>query len=181
MSVRLLTLGIAAVLTTGCGGAGPYGYDREYVLLDAEEPHAAETTEVTYEEVRRKPGDFAGTTVGWFGVVTAVDVDASGSGVLSLNFRILQPRNLCADERASSCRVTVSGETEHIFEAKVALREEDRVEGRDRLWAGSLVKVYGEVTPTLSDAGGVVVDAEWYRHWPRGTYRTTASAGVMRR
>ena len=54
------------------------------------------------------------------------------------------------------------------------LEPEDKT-GRDRLYAGSLVKVYGHVTPEYDDRGGPIVKADYYRHWPRGNYVTTTA------
>lgn len=165
----------------GCGGAGPYGYAREYVPLGDEEPHIEGATEITYEEVRRDPIDFQSTKVGWFGVVTAVNVDGSGAGTITMTYRTLSARNLCEDERDSSCRVTVSERAGGPFTAQVQLRSNE-LSGEKKLWIGSLVKIYGAPTGELDpESGGPVLQADFHRHWPRGTYVTTGARGSMRR
>ena len=51
----------------------------------------------------------------------------------------------------------------------------------DRLWTGSLVRVYGTATGETDADDGPVLQAQWYRHWPAHYYVTTAAAGSMRR
>jgi hypothetical protein len=53
--------------------------------------------------------------------------------------------------------------------------------GPNRLYTWSLVRVYARVTNEYDERGGPVFRAEYYRHWPRGTYVTTDSAVKMRR
>ncbi len=179
--VDVLLPTIAAVcLVTACGGAGPFGYAREYVALDDEETHMLQASAITYEEVRRDPDEFLDRTVGWFGVVTQVDLEGDGAATVAATFRTHQARHLCRDETASSCRVTVSEREGGPFSSRLQLRPEDR-DGRDRLWVGSLIKVYGAPTGAFDEEGGPVLEADWYRHWPRGTYVTTGAASSMRR
>lgn len=172
-------LACTLLLLTACGGAGLYGHARYYEPLDAEEEHLERASEVQYEALRRDPADYAAVEVGWFGVVTGVEEGRGGEALVHLTFRTLQPRNLCADESASSCRVTVSNRAMGPFSATLALRPEDR-SGERRLWSGSLVKVYGRPTGDFDDEGGPLLESAWYRHWPRGTYVTTGASGTMR-
>src|SRR5689334_7201379 len=171
-------LGLVMLLAVGCGGS-EYGFARTYTPLDEEEGYMEhEAAGVSYEDVRRDPAQYRSQTVGWFGVVTAV----SGSGAevrVAATHRIHQDRHLCNDETASCCRVTVSARQSGPFTAVLRMRDEDR-SGQDRLWIGSLVKVYGSPTGEFDEQGGPVVRAAWYRHWPRGYYVTTAAAGTMR-
>lgn len=170
----LLVLFLAA-----CGGAGPYGYAREYVPLGDEEEYLEGEQRVTYEDVRRDPQEFQSARLGWFGVVT--EVDSSGDRALvHMTHRIHRERHLCEDERDSSCRVTVSDRQSGPFTAVVDLQPEDR-SGQDRVWTGSLLKVYGAPTGEFDEGGGPVIRADWYRHWPRGKYVTTGAAASMRR
>jgi len=171
---------VVAVVLCGCGGAGPYGFAREYTPLSAERDYMDQATTVSYEEVRRDPQDYGATTLDWFGVVTEVNVDASGAGTISMTYRTLSARNLCADERSSSCRVTVSERAGGPFSAQVQLRPEE-LEGEDRLWRGSLVRIYGSPTGDFDDEGGPMLQTAWHRHWPRGAYVTTGARGSMRR
>jgi hypothetical protein len=179
---RPLSLGAAfasVALVSACG-AGQYGYDREYVPLGDEDDYLEQATEVTYEEVRRNPADYRSAMVGWFGVVTALDADANGRARVALTYRTHQPRHLCRDETAGSCRVTVSDRAGGPFSAVIEMRPEDRA-GQDRMWIGSLVKVYGLPSGDFDEQGGPVLQAQHYRHWPRGTYVTTGAASAMRR
>ncbi len=170
---------LAGLLLAACG-AGQYGYDREYVPLGDEDAYIGNTTDVSYEDVRRDPADFRSATVGWFGVVTSVERGTNGRTLVHATHRIHQTRHLCGDETAGSCRVTVSDRESGPFTAVVQIHPEDR-EGEARLWAGSLVKVYGSPTGEFDTEGGPMIEAEYYRHWPRGTYVTTGAAGSMRR
>jgi hypothetical protein len=167
-------------LAAACGGA-QYGYAREYEPLSEEEDLLEAATQVNYEDVRRDPADYRSTTLSWFGVVTNVAPEESGAGALvALTFRTHQPRHLCGDETASSCRVTVSDRAGGPFSIHLEIRPEDR-EGVDRLWSGSLIRVYGSPNGEFDSEGGPIIEAQWYRHWPRGKYVTTGAAGSMRR
>jgi hypothetical protein len=172
---------LAACALTACGGAGPYGFARTYEPVSAEEPYLEEATYVGYEELRRDPEDYRSTTVGWFGVVTDFEeVEGSDRTKVHMTFRTHQDRHLCSDEFDSSCRVTVSEHEGGPFTAIVSVRPEHR-SGRQRLWQGSLLKVYGSPTGDFDDRGGPILEADWYRHWPRGKYVTTGARAVMRR
>lgn len=170
---------LGALIVVGCGGGGQYGFTRTYEPQDEEEPFMEQEAQaVSYEDVKRDPAQFRSSTIGWFGVVTAVE--GSGTVRVAMTHRIHQDRHLCGDETAGSCRVTVSDRQSGPFTAILELRPEDR-DGQDRLWVGSLVKVYGSPNGEFDAQGGPVIQARWYRHWPRGYYVTTSAAASMRR
>lgn len=175
----LLCSGLVAM---GCAGAGRFGYAREYVPLAEERDLAARSEEVIYDDVRRNPDQYRDRPVDFFGVVTEVQsVRGSGLASVALQVRTHQPRHLCADESESSCRVTVNAVNGGPFTALVGLRPEDAA-GENRVQVNSLLRVYGSVVQGEYDAnGGPVVRANFYRHWPRGEYVTTANAAAMRR
>lgn len=175
-----LLLLLPCVVAAGCGG-NPYGYARRYVPLDAEERFIEKASNPSYEHVRRHLTESRDELIGWFGTVDDVEVDvATGEARVALSLRTHQKRHLCADHREGSCRVTVSESTGGPFTAEVTLRPDDRV-GRDKVWKGSLLKVYGTPTGELDDRGGPILQTEYYRHWPTGTYVTTAARRTMRR
>jgi hypothetical protein len=166
------------LLLAACGG-GQYGFARTYEPTSEESPFLERVAPVSYEEVRRDPAQFRSSTVGWFGVVTAVQHDGNRARV-ALTHRIHQDRHLCNDETAGSCRVTVSDRRSGPFTAIVELVDEEDREGQLRVWVGSLLKVYGSPNGEFDDQGGPVITAQHYRHWPRGYYVTTAARGTMR-
>ncbi len=172
-------LALSLLLATACGGSGQYGFAREYEPLGDEEDFIDAEQPIGYEDVHRDPAAYRQSRLGWFGVVTEVNTDGAVTRV-AMTFRTHQERHLCSDELSSSCRVTVSERAGGPFTALVDIREEDQ-SGQDRLGPGSLLKVYGAATGEFDDEGGPIVQATWYRHWPRGTYVTTAAAGNMRR
>jgi len=180
--LRPLSVALLLVVVAGCGGGPNYGYARTYEPLGAEEPHYRASRRVTHEEVQRDPASYQGVVVGWFGVVTDVEIldETTGEALVAMDFRSHRDRHLCADERESSCRVTVSDATSGPFSARVQLDPAERA-GEVRVWQGSLLKVYGSPTGNFDARGGPIIDAEYHRHWPYGTYRTTAAAGSMRR
>ncbi|MDD9934566.1 MAG: hypothetical protein OXT09_13235 [Myxococcales bacterium] len=171
---------ILVMLAYGCGG-NPYGYAPEYAPLDDEEPYFEQGQAHSYEEVRRNPSAYSSQTIAWFGVVN--DVQARGKGgeaQVSLTLHFHQQRHLCADQFDSSCRVTISQKKGGPFSAVLTLRPEDRA-GRDRVYSGSLLKIYGNPTAEYDEEGGPILETAYYRHWPRGTYVTTGRAINMRR
>jgi len=175
--VLLLLLGSIA----GCGG-DRFGYSRSYTAYGDEGPFLDREVELSYEEVRRFPDRHAEELLGWFGVVRRIDAldRDTGEARLTLEYRRHQARHLCSDERSGSCRVTVSQRGIGPFQVLLTVRPEDLQEGTDRLWTGSLLKVYGHVTDAGTEETGPTIQVEHYRHFPHGTYVTTAAAGSMR-
>lgn len=173
----ILIAGVFGVVLGACGG-GQYGYTRTYEPLSEESDYLEAASPTPYEDVHRDPAAFRQTHVAWFGVVTDVRVNGE-EAIVSLTYRTHQERHLCADEREDSCRVTISARPGEEFSVRLRLHEEDR-SGRKRLWVGSLLKVYGTPTGELDAQGGPVLTAQYYRHWPHGTYVTTQAAGGMR-
>jgi hypothetical protein len=174
---------IAVALTAiSCGGGNPYGYAREYAPLSNETPFYEHAETVPYEEVRRDPTLLRGKLLGWFGVVTGIEKKAlaDGRARLSLTLRFHQSRHLCENQFESSCRVTVSERTGGPFSALVMIRPEDS-EGKTRVYQGSLLKIYGVPNGEYDDEGGPIIEVRFYRHWPPGTYVTTAWQGSLRR
>lgn len=171
-----------ALVAVGCAGAGRYGYAREYVALDAERAWIERTEAVIYDDVRRNPDAYRDRVVDFFGVVAeAPNARSNMPTRVSFQLRTLQPRNLCAEEASSSCRVTVNPTNGGPFSAVISLRDED-LAGENRVQVNSLVRVYGTVVQGEYDSsGGPVIQAAYYRHWPRGEYVTSANAGAMRR
>lgn len=180
MSKLLGCPGLLLISLAACA-SDPYGYAPQYVPSSEEQPFFDGAVEPSYEEVRRDPAAYQGQRIAWFGIVTdAGAANASGDARLALIHRFHQPRHLCADQFDSSCRVTISAREGGPFTALVRLRPDDSA-GRNRLYTGSLIKIYGRVTNEYDERGGPILRAEYYRHWPRGTYVTTNRAGNMRR
>jgi hypothetical protein len=171
---------LLATMLCACGG-NPYGYAPQYAPLSEEEPYFEQGVALSYEEVRRDPIGHQDQTLAWFGVVEDVKpAGNSGQVRVALGLRFHQPRHLCSDQFDSSCRVTISDKVGGPFSALVTLRPDDRA-GRDRVYAGSLLKVYGKVTSEYDDRGGPIIETAYYRHWPLGTYVNTRRATNMRR
>lgn len=168
-----------ALLAGACGG-GEYGFARTYSPTGPESSHFEQAQQPTYQDLIREPNKYKDVEIGWFGVVTGVANAPKGRTRLTLSLRAHQARHLCADESSSSCRVTVSEASIAVFTADVDLSAAER-DGKDRLWNGSLVKVYGKYTGEYSEETGPVIDSVYHRHWPRGTYVTTAQRAAMRR
>jgi len=177
-----VAVALALATIAGCGG-NRYNYDREYSAYGDEGAYLDQQVELSYEEVRRFPDRHAEDLIGWFGTVSAIEQldQDSGEARLVLDYRTHQERHLCSNERSGSCRVTVSQRSVGPFTVLLTVRPEDLQEGTDRLWTGSLLKVYGHVTDAGTEETGPVVQVDHYRHFPHGTFVTTAAAGSMRR
>jgi hypothetical protein len=178
--MRLLLLLAVLAPAAGCA-SNPYGYAPEYVPLSDEEPYQERGMALGYEDVRRDPVSYKDKMLAWFGVVQDVQPLPGKDAVkVALELRFHQDRHLCTDQFDSSCRVTISEKAGGPWTAILTLRPEDR-EGRDRVHSGSLLKVYGKALPDYDDRGGPILQAEYYRHWPLGTYVNTARSTNMRR
>ena len=169
----------AACGAVACGG-GEYGFARTYAPLGAEGTHFEQAQQPTYQDLVREPNKYKEVEIGWFGVVSGVAAGKNGRTRLTLSLRAHQARHLCSEESSASCRVTVSEASLATFTADIALSSSE-LNGKDRVWPGSLLKLYGYYTGEYSEETGPVIDVVYYRHWPRGTYVTTAARGAMRR
>jgi len=177
-----LTIGLVVLtVVASCGGGGQYGYAREYEPLSEEEDLLETADAANYEEVRRDPDAYKSKLITWFGLVTDVTTDRmTGKVKVAMDLRFHQERHLCFDQFDSSCRVTISERSGGPFTAIIDLRTED-AGGTDRLYAGSLLRVYGRPNGDFDDQGGPILVASYYRHWPRNTFATTALHSKMRR
>ena len=178
---RFFALLVVSSALSACASGGPYNYARKYHPLGAEKPHfKAAQQQVSLEEVKRDPNGYRSTELGWFGVVTGMGDVSNGKTRLALSLRAHQPRHLCSDESEKSCRLTVSERDLGVFTVELPLQGAEK-EGKDRVWFGSLLRVYGHPSGEYDDEGGPMIDVTYYRHFPKGTYVTTASKGGMRR
>jgi hypothetical protein len=170
-------LSFVAVLA-GCGG-NIYGYSRTYEPLSDEEDFYESASAPTYEEVKRDPAEFRAQRIGWFGIVKELRREGRKT-VVSMSHRAHVDRHLCSDMEADTCRVTVQERSEGDFSAIVRLQPDD-AGGQNRVQINSLLRIYGKPNGDYDASGGPVLVAEYYRHWPRGQYVTTAARGSMRR
>ncbi len=181
LAARALVALVACGAIAACGGGGPYNFSRDYTPLKVERDHFEATAkQVAFEDVKRDPNGFTKVEVGWFGVVTGYADLSDGRQRLTLSLRTHQERHLCGSSSGSSCRVTVTDRSMGSFVADVKLTDEQKV-GRDRVWIGSLFKIYGTATGDYDSDGSPVLKVTYYRHFPRGTYVTTGQRAVMRR
>ena len=165
---------------TACGAGGQYGYTRTYEPLLSEKGHFEQAQELPYEQVKTAPYDYKNTEVAWFGVVDGLSDLPDAHTQLQLEVRTHQARHLCRDEYEDSCRLTVSQTTTGKFVVRLKLKPDEK-KGKDRVWVGSLFKVYGRPTGDYDEAGNPILDVTYYRHWPHGTYVTTAQRSAMTR
>lgn len=181
VSLLVTTVAITSCLM-GCNSGGRYGYAREYVFLPEEQPFAQRADETAvYDEVRRLPDRFADHVLTWWGIVSNVEPGTDGTTRVTMQLRTHQIRHLCEDETDGSCRVTINDRDGGSFTATLRLNAEDQ-NGENRLNPLSLVHVYGVVVQgEYNSDGGPVIRGQYYRHWPRGQFVTTASSGGMRR
>jgi hypothetical protein len=186
--LRIVRKGVGSCLLAGsvaasygCHSAGPYGYSRSYVALAAEE--SAEAGAKTYDPVmvQRTPAEWKGKRVSVFGVVKTRTEGSGGAAYLTLSVRSLEARNLCDSEDEDSCRVTVSEREHAVIHAHAKLEAEDEI-GQKSVGPGSLVRVIGVIGDDVDQNDGMpVLRANYYRHWPRNFFVTTADRANMRR
>jgi hypothetical protein len=174
-----MVVAVSAVWLSACSG-GQYGFSRTYEPLITERAHLEKAQELPLEDVRKAPYDYKNLEVAWFGVVQSIHDLDDGRTELFLAGRVHQARHLCKDEYQDSCRMTVSESSPGNFVARVKLKREER-EGKERIWVGSLLKIYGTPTGDYDERGDPILDTTYYRHWPRGYYVTTAQRSAMTR
>lgn len=177
MKLRIV---LFACALAGCSSPGQYGYSRVYSQLDAEEKAAVGAREYDPVMAKRVPDEWKKSKVMLFGVVKARKDVAGGGTDLTVGMRALAERNLCDDADESSCRVTVSNREHATVHVLARLASGDDI-GKFSVQIGSLVRVVGHLSDDAAEDGNPVVRAEYYRHWPRGEYVTTADSEHMRR
>jgi hypothetical protein len=177
---NFMPLGCAALLF-GCQSAGPYGHARHYAPQGVEAELAPGARDYDPVLAARRPDEFRRHLTSIFGIVRRRAIGPGGSALLTLSVRRLEPLNLCENARdESTCRVTVTVTEFGTVQAQVVVLPSDDL-GEDALGAGSLVRVLGTLAdaPTANDGSPLFI-AKAYRHYPRGTFVTSASAEVMR-
>lgn len=176
----VLTLA-GALAGAGCHSPGPYGHAAEYAPTSDEEDAAAHAREYDPVMAAREPSAWRKTKTSLFGVVTSRAPGPGGAATLTLSVRRLAPRNLCSSSKdEDTCRVTVSDHDFGVVHALVKLRPKDDM-GEGSVAVGSLVRVIGTLGEDVDASDGApVIRAAFYRHWPRHTYVTKASASLMR-
>jgi hypothetical protein len=164
---------------TGCSSAGPYGYSRTYSPLDAEDAAAEGAQEYDPVMVERDKAEWKKRKVSVFGIVNKRTEGPNGMAYLSLSVRSLEVRNLCESHDEESCRVTVSEREFAVVHALAKLAPGDDI-GEKSVNRGSLVRIVGKLTDEVDAADGTaVLKADYYRHWPRNFFVTTASRPDM--
>ena len=167
------------VLASGCASAGPYGYSRTYSPLSAEEDAAEGAREYDPVMAERDKAEWRKHKTTLFGVVTKRAEGPGGMAYVTLSLRNLEVRNLCEQLDEQTCRVTVSEHEFGIVHALLKLAPSDDI-GEKSLNRGSLVRVIGKLTDEVDpEDGSVVLKADYYRHWPRNYFVTTASRADM--
>jgi hypothetical protein len=168
------------ILCLSCSGGGQYGYDVKYRPLKAEKSYYEESEKINYEEIRGDPLKYRGANLGWFGTVKDFKENDDGTLTVLLQYRTHQERHLCEDRLVKkTCRVTVSQKSQGTFTTTFKPRSED-ASGKNRLTFKSLLIIYGTPTGEYDDEGGPLLTCDFYRHWPPGTYVTTAASMFMR-
>lgn len=179
--MRLLSTVSACMLLSlsACSSAGPYGYSRTYSPLSAESDAAEGAREYDPVMAERDKAEWRKHKTSLFGVVVKRAEGPAGMAYVTLSMRNLEIRNLCDQLDEQTCRVTVSEHEFAIVHALLKLSPGDDI-GEKSLNRGSLVRVIGKLTDEVDQEDGTpVVKAEYYRHWPRNFFVTTASRPDM--
>jgi len=177
MRSPLLALGFAVL--SGCSSAGPYGFSRTYSPLDAEEDAAEGAKEYDPVMAQRDKAEWKKNKISLFGIVNKRAAGPGGTAYLTLSVRTLEIRNLCEELDEQTCRVTVGEREFAIVHALVKLSPSDDI-GEKSVNRGSLVRVLGKLTDEVDPEDGTpVLKGDYYRHWPRNFFVTTASRPDM--
>jgi hypothetical protein len=177
--MRSSLLALVLLSATACHSAGQYGYSRSYSPLDAEEDAAQGAREYDPVMIERDKAEWKKGKVSVFGIVTKRAEGPAGTAYLTLSVRTLEARNLCEELDEETCRVTVGEREFAVVHAQLKLAPSDDI-GDKSLNRGSLVRVVGKLTDDVdAEDGTPVLKADYYRHWPRNFFVTTASRPDM--
>jgi hypothetical protein len=177
--MRSLLPAFVLLLITACSSTGPYGYSRIYSPLAGEADAVNGVREYDPVMAERDKAEWTKHKTSLFGVVVKRAEDPSGMAYVTLSVRTLEVRNLCETHDEETCRVTVSEHEFAVVHALLKLTPGDEI-GEKSLNRGSLVRIVGKLTDEVDpEDGSVVVKADYYRHWPRNFFVTTASRPDM--
>jgi hypothetical protein len=177
--MRSWLVAASVLFVTACSSAGPYGYSRTYVPLSPEADAADGAHDYDPVMAERDKVEWKKRKVSVFGIVNKRAEGPSGTAYVTLSVRTLEARNLCEALDEQTCRVTVGEHEFAIVHALLKLSPSDDI-GEKSLNRGSLVRVLGKLTDEVDPEDGTpVMKAEYYRHWPRNYFVTTASRPDM--
>jgi hypothetical protein len=189
-SLISIIVGFAMLSVTACG-PGPYGYAKYYVASDAEEPFHEKAKDFPYGIVAADPAKYQDRPIAWFGVVKKLKHMDDGQYLVHLSHNSHRERHLCGGQSAKSCRVTVNFKETGNFSVYLRLRPADLEPGLEKIQPGTLMRVFArvkchetdedQVMCDYNDEGGLVLEGDYYRHWPAQHYVTTRAAGTLRR
>ena len=169
----------ALLLVTACSSAGPYGYSRTYSALSAESDAADGAREYDPVMAERDRAEWKKNKISLFGIVNKRAEGPNGMAYVTLSVRTLEIRNLCEALDEQTCRVTVGEHEFAIVHALLKLSPADDI-GEKSINRGSLVRVLGKLTDEVDpEDGTAVMKGDYYRHWPRNFFVTTASRPDM--
>jgi hypothetical protein len=167
------------LLVSACSSAGPYGYSRTYAPLSGEADAAEGAHDYDPVMAERDKAEWKKRKVSVFGVVNKRTEGPAGMAYLTLSVRTLEVRNLCEALDEETCRVTVGEHEFAIVHALIKLSPADDI-GAKSVNRGSLVRVLGRLSDDVDPQDGTpVFKADYYRHWPRNFFVTTASRPDM--
>ena len=127
----------------------------------------------------RDKAEWKKSKISVFGIVNKRAEGPGGTAYVTLSVRSLEVRNLCEELDEATCRVTVGEREFAIVHALLKLSPGDDI-GEKSLNRGSLVRVLGKLTDEVDPEDGTpVLKADYYRHWPRNFFVTTASRPDM--
>jgi hypothetical protein len=171
---------LVSLVALSCGSGGQYGHSQTYSPLGDEESAASGSVDYDPVMAKRSPEKWKGKSVSAFGVVVQRGSGPGGANEVKLSLRTLETRNLCESSDEDTCRVTVSDREHAVVHAMLHLKAEDDL-GEHSMGPGSLVRVIGSVADAVDASDGEpVLQAKYYRHWPRGFYVTNADRKFMR-
>lgn len=172
-------LALSLLSASACSSAGPYGYSRTYSPLSAEDDAAEGAREYDPVMAERDKAEWKKGKVSVFGIVNKRVAGPAGMTYVTLSVRNLEVRNLCDQLDEATCRVTVGEHEFAIVHANLKLSPADDL-GELSINRGSLVRVIGKLTDEVDPEDGTpVFKADYYRHWPRNYFVTTASRPDM--
>jgi hypothetical protein len=176
-----LFVGLVSSTAVACASGGQWGHSPKYQPLSEEEAALEGSTEYDPVMASRSPDKWRNKSIHLFGIVTERKAAPGGLADVTLSMRALEPRNLCETSEDDSCRVTVS-EREHArVHVLLNLRPNGDI-GAESVGTMSLLRVVGKLVDEPSAQDGLpVIRADYYRHWPRNYYVTTAARSYMKR
>jgi len=154
-----------------------YSFSKDYKPLSDERNFFEVATPVPIMTLTEEPLLYKSENLSLFGLVENISPSDDGRFIVTMSNRVVNKKPFCKSELSSSCRVTVNNNSKGNFSAILKISANDLSPGPLKIKKGSLLRIYGKLLCheveggehkcEKNSDGSIIVEGQFYRHWPR--------------